>query len=128
MMIIMKNRDKAIYLFVVALILVACGVQQNLSISHRLSRGMTKSEVEAIMGPPIKSDFYDNVEEWHYCKTGMNSDEFLALFFYQGKLIEKLNYTVTLADTRGITGSCSKFIKMGNYREPDRIIEMKRKR
>lgn len=120
-----KNIDGAILLFVVALFLTTCGVQQNLSVSYQLSPGMTKSEAEAIMGPPVKSDFHQKVEEWHYCKTGMNSDEFLALFFYEGKLIEKLNYTVTLADTRGVTGSCSKFIKMGNYREPDRVIEIK---
>lgn len=106
-------------------IITSCGVQQKLSISHRLSPGMTKSEVESIMGTPVKSDFRQNVEEWHYCKTGMSSDEFLALFFYDGKLVEKLNYTVTLADTRGATGSCEKFIKMGNYREPDRIIELR---
>lgn len=105
--------------------LTSCGVQQNLSISYKLSPGMTKAEVEAIMGPPTKSDFKQNVEEWHYCKTGMSSDEFLALFFYEGKLIEKLNYTVTLADTRGATGSCSKFIKMGNYREPDKVVEIR---
>lgn len=107
------------------LFLTACGIRQNLSVSNRLSPDMTKSEVEAIMGSPVKSDFYNNIEEWHYCKTGMDSDEFLALFFYEGKLIEKFNYTVTLADTRGATGSCSKFIKMGNYREPDRVIEIR---
>lgn len=86
---------------------------------------MSKAEVEQIMGLPTKSDFKRNVEEWHYCKTGMSADEFLALFFYEGKLIEKLNYTVTLADTRGATGSCEKFIKMGNYREPDKVIEIR---
>lgn len=105
--------------------LTSCGVQQKLSVSYKLSPGMTKSEVEAIMGSPTKSDFKQSVEEWHYCKTGMSSDEFLALFFHDGKLIEKLNYTVTLADTRGATGSCSKFIKMGNYREPDKVVELR---
>lgn len=121
----MQNIYGAILFFVIVFLLATCGVQQNLSVSYRLSPGMTKAEVEVIMGPPVKSDFYKNVEEWHYCKTGMNSDEFLALFFFDGKLIEKLNYTVTLADTRGATGSCEKFIKMGNYREPDRVIEIR---
>ncbi|MFI5405470.1 MAG: outer membrane protein assembly factor BamE [Nitrososphaerales archaeon] len=114
---------------VVSILLVAlfysCGVQQKLSASYKLNPGMTKAEVEAIMGHPVKSDFKQNVEEWHYCNTGSSADEFLALFFYEGKLIEKLNYTVTLADTRGATGSCSKFIKMGNYREPDKVIEIR---
>jgi hypothetical protein len=105
--------------------LISCGVQQKLSVSYKLTPGMTKDEVEKIMGAPVKSDFKKNVEEWHYCKTGMSSDEFLSLFFYDGKLVEKLNYSVTLADTRGATGSCEKFIKMGNYREPDRVIELR---
>lgn len=105
--------------------LIACGVQQKLNVSNKLSPGMTKSEVETIMGLPVKSDFKQNVEEWHYCKTGASSDEFLALFFYEGKLLEKLNYTVTIADTRGAYGSCEKFIKMGNYREPDTVIELR---
>ena len=86
---------------------------------------MTKNEVEAIMGRPVKSDFYKNVEEWHYCSTGSSADEHLALFFYNGKLIAKKNYTVTLQDTRGISGSCEKFIKMENYREPDNVTEIR---
>lgn len=124
---VMKKIFKFIMVLTTTLCLTTCGVQQNLSISHRLSPGMTKSEVEAIMGSPVKSDFHKNVEEWHYCKTGMSADEFLALFFYEGKLIEKLNYTVTIADTGGSFGSCSKFIKMGNYREPDKIVEIRLK-
>jgi hypothetical protein len=115
---------KFFYLIVV-LFHASCGVQQNLSVSYRLHDGMTKTEVEAVMGAPIKSDFYKNVEEWHYCKTGQMADEFIALFFYEGKLISKKNYTVTTADTRGVYGSCEKFIKMGNYREPDNVTEIR---
>ncbi len=108
-----------------SLIFNACYTSQNLKTSYKLSEGMTKEEVEGIMGSPIKSDFYKGVEEWHYCSTGQMSDEFLALFFYKGELIEKRNYTVTAADTRGIYGSCETFIKMGNYREPDAVTEIR---
>ena len=114
-------------LIIVFSLFISCGVQQQLSTSYKLNPGMTKSEVESIMGPPVKSDFYKNVEEWHYCKTGMSADEFIALFFNDGKLIEKKNYAVTLADTNGATGSCQKFIKMGNYREPDVVKEIRLK-
>ena len=85
---------------------------------------MTMPEVESIMGKPMKSDFYKNVEEWHYCKTS-TVDEHLALFFYNSKLIAKKNYTVTSVDTKGAYGSCEKFIKMGNYREPDAVTEIR---
>jgi outer membrane protein assembly factor BamE (lipoprotein component of BamABCDE complex) len=115
---------KAVKIILILFLFSACGTQQNLSSSYKLSPGMSKSEVESIMGVPIKSDFKSNVEEWHYCKTGMNSDEMLALFFHEGKLIEKMNYTVTLSDARG-TGSCEKFVKMGNYREPDLVVEIR---
>jgi outer membrane protein assembly factor BamE (lipoprotein component of BamABCDE complex) len=101
------------------------GTNQNLSISYKLHEGMTKNEVEAIMGRPVKSDFYKKVEEWHYCATGSGADELLSLFFFEDKLIAKKNYTVTLQDTRGIIGSCEKFIKMGNYREPDNVTEIR---
>ena len=88
---------------------------------------MTKAEVESIMGPPIKSDFYKGVDEWHYCKTGMYADEFVSLFFHEGILIAKKNYTVTIVDTEGVSGSCETFIKMGNYSEPDIVLEIRSK-
>ncbi|MDZ7847445.1 MAG: hypothetical protein U5L96_12090 [Owenweeksia sp.] len=112
-------------ILILSLLMTSCGLKQNLAVSYRLSQGMTKAEVEQIMGLPAKSDFSKNVEEWHYCRTGTSSDEFLALFFYDGELLEKVNYVVTLADTRGATGSCEKFIKMGNYREPDKVLEIR---
>ncbi|WP_276166078.1 outer membrane protein assembly factor BamE domain-containing protein [Zobellia alginiliquefaciens] len=122
--------QKYLPLLILTIFLSSCGInkkhlKQNLSTSYQLSPGMSKAEVEKIMGQPAKSDFSKNVEEWHYCKTGMGSDEFIALFFYEGNLIEKLNYTVTLADARGATGSCEKFIKMGNYREPSQVLEIR---
>jgi hypothetical protein len=102
------------------LVLTSCSTlmgttRQNLNISYKLHEGMTKNEVESIMGQPIKSDFYKKVEEWHYCATGIGADEFIALFFH----------TVTIQDTRGISGTCEKFIKMGNYREPDNVTEIR---
>ena len=122
-----KKMKFILFIFFVGLISCATltGTRQNLSISNKLHEGMTKSEVEAIMGKPVKSDFYKKVEEWHYCSTGIGADEHLALFFLEDKLIAKKNYTVTTQDTRGISGSCEKFIKMGNYREPDNVTEIR---
>ena len=100
-------------------------IKQDLSVSFRLHEGMTQDEVLTIMGKPIKTDFYKSVEEWHYCKTGVvgrNPDEFLALFFYENKLIAKKNYSVI-----GEYGSCESLIKMGNYKEPDNVTEIRLK-
>jgi hypothetical protein len=86
---------------------------------------MTKEEVVAILEQPIKSDFFKNVGEWFYCKTGMGGDQHLALYFFEGKLIAKKNYVVTNQDVEWQTCSCELFIKKGNYREPDEVREIK---
>jgi outer membrane protein assembly factor BamE (lipoprotein component of BamABCDE complex) len=64
-----RIKTKLVLAMLTCLILsfVSCGVQQNLSVSYKLHEGMTKQEAEAIMGAPVKSDFYKNVEEWHHC-------------------------------------------------------------
>jgi len=119
-----KNILFALLLFGV----IGCSVtKQSLSQSHELSVGMTKQEVENIMGPPIKSDFEKNVEEWFYCRTGFNSDQHLALFFHKGLLVSKKNYNVSIADTHGVSGSCENFIKQGDYRVPNEILEIRMK-
>jgi outer membrane protein assembly factor BamE (lipoprotein component of BamABCDE complex) len=118
---------KKIIVVSLVMLLFSCGTQQKLLKSFELKTGMTKDQVITIMGNPVKNDFNKNIEEWHYCKTGISADEFIALFFFEGKLIAKKNYTVTLADTRGAGGSCEKFIKLGNYREPDVVTEIRLK-
>lgn len=105
-------------------VLVSCG-SAKMKQAYRLEPGMTKSQVIEIMGEPSKSDFDRNVEEWHYCSTGLDSDEYIALYFVDGKLLTKTNYTVTISDTNGATGNCRRFIKMGNYRVPDTVVEIR---
>ncbi len=101
--------------------------QQPIEQSFKLQSGISKEEVVAILGQPIKSDFYKNIDEWFYCKTGLGGDQHLALFFYDGKLIAKKNYVVTLQDVEGATGSCEWFIKRGSYKEPDEVKEIRLK-
>ena len=92
-----------------------------------ISPGMSKSEVLDIMGQPVASEFEKNVEEWHYCATGIGSDEFVSFFFENGKVISKTTYTVTIEDTGGVTGPCRKFIKRGSFQMPDRVLEIRAK-
>ncbi len=89
---------------------------QNIKNSLYLSPGMSKADVVDIMGEPVKNEFNKNVEEWHYCSTGQMADDYLAVFFYNGKVVATKNYTVTLSDVGGAWGSCEKFIKRGNYK------------
>lgn len=104
-------------------VLASCG-STKMNQAYRLEPGMTKAQVIEIMGAPMRSDFDRNVEEWHYCRTQMDSETFLALYFVDGILLTKTNYTVT-EENRGSLGSCTQFIKMGNYRVPDAVIEVR---
>ncbi len=99
--------------------------QQDLSKSLHLSPGMDKQKVIETMGQPIKNEFFKKVEEWHYCSSGYEVDQHVALFFYDGKLVASKSYSVTYQDTRGVSGSCENFIKQGNYREPDEVTEIR---
>lgn len=105
---------------------------QNLGNAARLAPGMNKAAVLNIMGNPIKTEFSQNVEEWHYCKTGLCSgrgcvatDEFVVLFFNNNMLVASRNYSVSSSDVDGALGSCELFIKKGNYREPEAVTELR---
>jgi len=87
---------------------------------------MTKQQVLGVMGDkPIRNEFSRSVEEWHYCNSGSSADAFIAVFFSEGKVIAMRPYTVTLRDGKGATGSCGLFVKMGNYREPEEVRELR---
>ena len=58
-------------------------------------------------------------------KTWSAVDEHLVLYFFEEKLVTKTNYTVTINDTGGQYGSCEMFIKMGNYKMPDEVVEIR---
>ena len=121
----LKTKMKYYLLVIMSLILASCG-SAKFNQSFRLSPNMTKEEVLSIMGDPMKSDFDRNVEEWHYCRTQLDSEEFLALYFVDGILLTKTNYTVR-EENRGSVGSCAQFIKMGDYRVPDVVLEVRNK-
>ena len=114
---------------IILLLIVGCGpTMQNLTPASEVQPNMAKKEVLKIMGEPIISEFSKNVEEWHYCKTDMNGisgDRFVVFFFADGKVITKQYYLVTMKDTKGVTGSCERFIKMGDYRVPDEVKEIR---
>lgn len=98
--------------------------QQNLSNAFQLTPGMTKEEVLEIMGSPIRSEFFNKIDEWHYCNGGWPIKEFLAIFFFENKLIATKSYTYHMNGNDDIT-SCEYYIKKGNYSEPDVIVEIR---
>lgn len=76
-----------------------------------LSPGMSKQEVTQVMGQPARVEFSGAKDAWHYCRTGDRADEFAVVLFMDGKVTGASNYLVTLADTGGATGDCSKFVR-----------------
>jgi len=114
-------------LMVLTVIAVGCGLRQPVARATGLRTGMSASEVISYMGgEPAVSDVAGRIQEWHYCSTGTGVDRMVAIFFVDDQLFETVNYSVTLADTGGIYGSCDNFFKMGGYREPYRVTEIKR--
>ena len=76
-----------------------------------LNPGMPKQEVAQVMGMPARTEFSGSRESWHFCRTGRDSDEFAVVVFLDGKVTAANNSTVTLADTGGATGDCSRFVR-----------------
>jgi hypothetical protein len=121
----MKN---VIYVFVLIFVLASCKVNQHIEKSEDLRPGMTMEEVEEEMyNDPIKTDFYKNIVECHYCNTSKRASEYVVLYFLDGKLYEKRNYSVLSNEIKGNRGSCEKFVKMGNFKEPNTITEIRLK-
>jgi len=94
-----------------------------------LNMGMNKQNVINTFGMPFVSNFENGVEEWHYCKNsgGYRTYQYIALYFKDDKLITKSNYTVTGEEYPSLVGGCRQFIKLGSYRVPDEIIELRGK-
>jgi S1-C subfamily serine protease len=106
------------FIFISILMFLGCSstylmhkTQQDIQKSALLLPDMSKKEVEEIMGLPIKTEFSDNFTAWHYCRTGTGSDEFVVVIFENDRVRVARNYMVTLAETGGVTGDCSKFIR-----------------
>ena len=95
--------------------------QTDLSHVAKVRKGMTPDDVIEIMGNPVLSELYKNVEEWHYCDTGTSEDTYVALFFVDDYLTIKYFYKNSSSDGSGGFGSCDKFVKKGNYKIPSEI-------
>ncbi len=120
---------KLILILIVGNLFIGCTlvnvpwVIQDLSHTGEIREGMTPDEVLVIMGEPIISELKNNVEEWHYCRTGsmrtLQKDTFVALYFLDNKLIAKEHY-ITIEGY----GSCENFIKTGDYKVPPQVQEI----
>jgi hypothetical protein len=84
-------------------------LSQNLGHAHKVKRGMTAEQAEAIMGAPYHAPSFAGVDEWRYCDTRSGTDEYVVLYFQNGRVIDKTSYTfsnpsINISDAR--IGEC----------------------
>jgi len=112
---------KLILLLMIGSVFVGCSLMyttQNLSNSSKVTAGMLNEDVMEIMGKPVITELYNNVEEWHYCTTGVR-DQFLVIFFVENRVIAKKYYL-----GKDDYGDCSIFVKTGDYKIPPEVQEL----
>jgi outer membrane protein assembly factor BamE (lipoprotein component of BamABCDE complex) len=99
--------------------------QQKVRNISLLEPGMSQAEVHEIMGTPAKVEFSGDNKALHYCSTGYGSDEYAVVILTSGKIVSAKNYTVTLRDTGGATGDCSRFVKSVDLQQADFVHEIR---
>lgn len=99
--------------------------QQDVKKISLLKPGMSQDQVVAIMGEPAKVEFSKQNKALHYCSTGYGSDEYAVVVLTSGEVVAAKNYTVTLSDTGGATGDCSRFVKSVDLQQADFIQEIR---
>lgn len=72
--------------------------QQDLDKAADIKAGMKADDLLKLMGAPIKKEFINGKEEWHYCRTGEAVDEYVAIRLDEGSVTELEQYTVTFID------------------------------
>jgi outer membrane protein assembly factor BamE (lipoprotein component of BamABCDE complex) len=85
--------------------------QQDVENIKKLSTGMEKAQIIALMGEPVRTEFAADVEAWHYCRTGPVVDEFAVVILRAGKSIQARNYTVVVTGSGSEYEDCPKFVR-----------------
>lgn len=107
--------------FFIALILISCGTTSNLRSKQILiSPGQTYKDVINILGTPGNKQFKNSMEAWQYCQTGLTSDLFIVIWFFEGKVTGLNSY-----NGNGI-GNCTQFFKTINWDDgPNKTVELR---
>lgn len=103
--------------------LLSCSSSQNLSKKQNLvSHGQTREEVLKVFGTPENKQFNGLDEAWQYCDSGSNSDIFVIIWFYDGKVTGMKSYK----QSGWGPGRCTQYFRTINWEDaPDRPIEIK---
>jgi hypothetical protein len=103
----------------------AFGPNQDLSLAGSINSGMSPGDVLRVMqDKPVAREFAGNYEEWHYCDSDTwtgRAHKYLAIYFINGAVVSMKPYGVSVRG-ESVT-DCGKFVKQGNYSEPDVVRE-----
>ena len=104
------------------ILLVGCTAQSKvMTNSAKISAGMSKSELEELMGPPQNRQFEGTDEAWQYCATGFETDHFV-LVWLSGDTVTGMK---TYRNTEGF-GTCDNFFRSVDWEEsPDISVEVR---
>lgn len=101
-------------------VLVACTSADTEAGRLAIAPGQTRDAVASLMGPPADRQFMGKEEVWQYCSTNMFVDDFLAVWFYDGRVAGMQSYK----NTEG--GDCTRYMRDVNWETaPDAIIELR---
>lgn len=104
------------------ILLAGCASQSRvMTDSAKISAGMSKSELEELMGPPQNRQFEGTDEAWQYCATGFDSDHFVLVWLSADTVTGMQTYR----NTDGF-GTCDNFFRTVNWEEaPDVSVEIR---
>ncbi len=91
--------------------------------SVMINPGQSKAEVLEIFGTPENRQFQGKDEAWQYCQTGWGTDEYVVIWFYDGKVTG-----ITTYKSSAPTIDCTENFKTIKWEDaPDHTIEIREK-
>jgi uncharacterized protein YceK len=84
--------------------------------------GMSKDDVIAVMGQPGDRQFKDNLEAMQWCSTGGMADDYVVVWFQNGKVTGMNSYGNSSA------GLCSNYYRQVRWEDaPTAAIEIRQR-
>ena len=91
----------------------------------QITPGMTKQELQSLLGPPQNRQFSGSNEAWQYCATdytGFESDSYLLVWINSGVVTGMQTYRNTLI------GTCESFFRTVKWDEAlDATVEIRKR-
>lgn len=115
---------QAIYtLIIFSMILCGCSSGELMKQSLMITPGQSKEDVLSFLGPPGNRQFQGKDEAWQWCSTGMSTDDFLVVWFYDNLVTGITSYN----NSQGY-GDCGQFYRTIKWEDaPDRSIEIRKR-